>query len=185
MSANLLLLVRHCEAFGQEPGATLTDAGFKQATALAAFLSDWPVDFLASSAYRRAEQSIGPFAAATGLQVHVDPRLNERTISVRPIPNWQGILRDSFDDPDLRGVDGESAREVLARAWDSLSDLLKAGHQLPLVVTHGNLMSLVLNSLDVTFDYQGWMSLSNPDVYLLRQLPDGAIEFDRLWNPTS
>ena len=41
---------------------------------------------------------------------------------------------------------GESAREVLDRAWDALNDVFDAGHAMPLVVTHGNLMALVLHS---------------------------------------
>ena len=54
----------------------------------------------------------------------MDPRLNERILSAEPIENWQEVIRDSFDDHDLRAPGGESAREVLGRAWAALDEIL-------------------------------------------------------------
>ena len=165
MADRRLLLVRHCQSSGQAPDAALTEIGLEQARALADFLAGRGVDMIVSSAYRRAQQSIAPFAAAAGLAVHTDPRLNERTLSDRPVENWRELIRDSFDDVDLRAPGGESAREVLERAWAGLTSILDGGFQLPLVVTHGNLMSLVFRSLDSSFGYTQWENLTNPDVY--------------------
>ena len=52
---------------------------------------------------------------------------------------------------------------------------------MPLVVTHGNLMALVLHSLDPTFGYEGWSSMTNPDVYLLRTDDAGQMTIERIW----
>ena len=95
--------------------------------------------------------------------------------------DWQAIVRDSFDDYDLRAPGGESAREVLHRAWAGLEEVLEGGHALPLVVTHGNLMALVLHSLDPAFGYEEWKSLTNPDVYLLRGEQPQEFAFERIW----
>ena len=43
-------------------------------------------------------------------------------------------------------------------------------------------MSLVLHSLDGSFGYAGWESLSNPDVYLLDNMKPGQSAFRRKWN---
>ena len=177
-----LILIRHCQASGQEPDAELTPAGLRQAVALRDFLADQPIDLVVASEYRRARQSAAPLAAALGLDVVVDGRLNERTLSARPVANWREIIRDSFADPDLRGPGGESAREVSRRAWDSFTDLLARGCQMPAVVTHGNLMSLVLHSLDAGFGYEGWAALSNPDVYLLENAEPERFSFRRIWD---
>ena len=67
-----LLLIRHCESSGQSPDSQLTHLGFRQADALADFLTGRQIDFVVSSAFRRARQSIEPFAAARGLRVHVE-----------------------------------------------------------------------------------------------------------------
>ena len=174
--------MRHCQATGQLPEDPLTEVGFEQADALSEFLADKQVDVVVSSAFKRARQTIEPFAAATGLTPIVDTRLNERTLSDGPLENWRDVIRGSFVDPDLRAPGGESGREVLARGWACLNELLDGGHNLPLAVSHGNLLSLVLNSVDPAFGgYAGWESLSNPDVFLLYDTGEGRLAFQRLW----
>ncbi len=176
-----LILVRHCQATGQEPNAPLSHVGVQQAQTLADILSDHPIDHITTSEYLRAQQSIQPFASISCLPIHSDPRLNERTLSAEPIENWQEVIHDSFDDHDLRAPGGESASEVLARAWAALNEIIAAGHSLPLVVTHGNLMALVLHSLDRKFGFEGWKSLSNPDVFLLSDFGTRRMAVNRIW----
>ena len=180
-----LILIRHCQATGQEPDAPLTVAGLRQAESLRDFLAGQSIDAVVASEYRRATQTVEPLAAALGLAVRVDARLNERKLSEKPIDHWREIVRDSFTDPDLRGAEGESAREVSERAWAGLNDLLACGCQLPVVVTHGNLMSLVLHSLDPAFGYEGWAGLSNPDVFLLEDSEPEGFTFRKIWNASS
>ena len=67
-----LVLVRHCQATAQRPDASLTDEGFRQAQGLAEFLADYPVDFVVTSRYRRARQTIEPYAENTKLPIHQD-----------------------------------------------------------------------------------------------------------------
>ena len=179
--------MRHCTSSGPRPDDPLSEAGFGEAEALADFLAGRGVDAAVSSAYRRAQQSIEPFAARAGLTIRVDPRLNERMLSSGPggewrsSVNWREMVRDSFGDPDLREPGGETAREVLHRAWAALNELLDGDYSLPAVATHGQLMALVLTSLDSGFGFSGWESLSNPDVYLLHDAGDGRMVFERLW----
>lgn len=177
-----LLLIRHCQSTGQDPDAPLTEIGRKQAAALARFLVNYPIDRIVSSPYTRARQSIEPFATTVGLPVHLDHRLIERTLSGSPIDNWREVVRASFADLELRLSGGESAREVLDRGWAAVTALLDGGHQFPIAVTHGNLLSLILHSLDPNFGYAGWASLSNPDVFALKKADDGRLVFERLWS---
>ena len=181
MPTSKLILVRHCQATGQEPEAPLTNVGTQQTQTLADFLSGYPIDHITTSEYLRTRQSIEPFARLSELPVHTDHRLNERILSAEPIKNWQEVVRDSFDHHDLRAPGGESAREVRIRAWAALHDILAADHSMPLVVTHGKLMALVLHSLDPIFGYEGWSSLTNPDVFILHDAGSGQIGFTRIW----
>ncbi len=176
-----LLLVRHCQAISQSPDAGLTKVGIGQAERLADFLCDYPVDFIATSRYARARQTIKPYSENAGLPIHQDRRLNERILSAEPIADWQRFVRRSFDDPDLRAPGGESAHQALRRAEAALKEILHGEHRLPLVVTHGNVMALLLHSMDATFGYRGWKSLTNPDVYMLIEDPDGVRLFRRIW----
>lgn len=181
MTGHSALLIRHCTATGQEPDAPLTETGRQQSQMLADFLSNYLIDHITTSEYLRARQSIEPFASQSDLTIHQDARLNERTLSAEPLENWQDVVSDSFEDHDLRALGGESAREVLTRAWAALEEILNANHTLPVVVTHGNLMALVLHSLDPDFGFEKWLSLSNPDVYMLRESEPGKIVFERIW----
>ncbi len=62
-----------------------------------------------------------------------------------------------------------------------MDEILNADHAMPLVVTNGNLMALVLHSLYRTFGFEGWKSLSNPDVYILRKTGSSKTTFERIW----
>ena len=175
-----MFLVRHCEAAGQAPDAPLTAPGQAQAESLAGFLAELGVDAIFASEFLRARQTAWPLAQRLALPVVVDRRLNERRLSPQPIPNWRSVVRDSFQDPDLRAPGGESANDVLARASACLDQVLEYGYEAPVVVTHGNLLSLLLHSVDAAFGFEGWRSLTNPDVYRIAFRNGKPAEFERL-----
>jgi 2,3-bisphosphoglycerate-dependent phosphoglycerate mutase len=175
-----LLLVRHCESLGQHAEAALTEVGYTQAQALAEALVAQPIDHLVSSAYRRARETLAPLAARTGLALHHDERLVERLLAPAPIEGWRDVVRRSFVDPDFRVPGGESGSEVLERAWKALHEIFARGHSLPAVASHGQLIALVLHSIDPSFGFEGWESLSNPDVYLIERSARASFAFRRL-----
>jgi 2,3-bisphosphoglycerate-dependent phosphoglycerate mutase len=173
------LLVRHCESSGPAPEAPLTARGEEQAVALAERLSAHPIDHLVSSPYLRARATIAPFAERAGLAVQIEERLAERRMSQEPAPHWREVVRRSFTDPHFRLPGGESGAEALARGSAAISAVLAAGHRLPVLVSHGQLLSLVLHSIDPGFGYSGWSSLANPDVFLL-ETRGGGLRFERV-----
>ena len=177
-----ILLVRHCQATGQAPEAALTAEGQEQAQVPARFLADQSVDHIVSSTFVRARQSVAPLATLTGLPIHLDVRLSERRLAAVPIENWRQVIHESFRDLDLRAPGGESGREVQARGWAALHALLQGGHALPVAVAHGNLISLILHSLNPGFGYQQWAALSNPDVFRLQEDRQGQWEYERIWS---
>lgn len=163
-----LLLVRHCEASGQAADAALTGRGEAQARQLALALAGEPVGRIVSSPHTRAQQSIEPFAAARGLTVELDERLTERVLSGDSRPDWRERLRDSFGDLDVRLSGGETSREATARGRAVLDEMLAGPESCTVVVTHGNMMALLLRSFDETHGYDTWAGMRNPDVYRLR-----------------
>lgn len=175
------LLIRHCETDGQWPDAALTRRGCEQALALAAFLAAHPIDHVASSPYARAVATIEPFARRAGLAIAIEEGLAERRLSREPIPHWREVVERSFSEPDYRVDGGESAAETLARGWASLRNVLGRGHRLPVVVSHGQLLSLVLHSIDPAFGYAGWAALTNPDVFEIEGSERDGFAFRRIW----
>ena len=56
-----------------------------------------------------------------------------------------------------------------------------AGGKRTVIVTHGNLLALLLQWVDAAVGYEHWSRLSNPDVFLVQihgKIPSG---FQRSW----
>jgi len=60
---------------------------------------------------------------------------------------------------------GESFNQAKSRAVAALADIAAAGHRLPAVVSHGNLIASVLQSMDAAFGFAQWQGLGNPDLF--------------------
>ncbi|MGD1953550.1 MAG: histidine phosphatase family protein [Leptolyngbyaceae cyanobacterium] len=111
----ILYLVRHCQATGQDPDALLTETGKQQAIALADRFSKVSIGRIISSPFTRAYQSIMPLSKHLGLTVEVDERLIERVLSPVPLDDWRKHLAETFVDLDLSFEGGESSRTAMTR----------------------------------------------------------------------
>jgi 2,3-bisphosphoglycerate-dependent phosphoglycerate mutase len=160
-----LYLVRHCQAEGQAPEAPLTAVGRAQAEQLADFLESANIRHIVSSPFARARRSIEPLARRLGIPIEIDVRLAERVLCPEPIPDWRGRLRASFDDPDLCLPGGESARTATERGVAAIRDALRAHDGPVILVTHGNLLALLLRHFDGRVGFDEWQALTNPDVF--------------------
>lgn len=171
-----LYIVRHCAATGQASEAGLSELGRQQAQELALFFEDIKIDHVISSPYTRAQHSIEPTALSKKLPLLIDDRLSERTLSTSDLPNWLELLEQTFADSDLKLTGGESSREATSRALE----IVNHAPDNSILVTHGNLMSLILKHYDDSIGFQEWKSLSNPDVYRISIENDGGV-LERLW----
>lgn len=160
----VVYLVRHCRASGQQPEAELTEEGKKQAQSLADFFKGKGVIHIISSPYTRAVQSIAPAAEHLGLPVETDARLVERVLSTEDLPDWMEHLERSFSDSDKKLPGGESGREAAERGLE----VLRSAPAQSILVTHGNLMALLLNHFEPDFGFEGWKALANPDIFEVR-----------------
>ena len=174
-----LYVVRHCSAEGQEADAALTPEGVAQAHHMAESLVASNIERIISSPYARATQSIAPLAQRLGLEVELDTRLVERVLCSASRPDWQELLRDSFSDLDLSFDGGESSRAAMRRAVAVVEDIQRHPAQRTLLVTHGNLMTLLLKYFDGSVGFAEWRALSNPDVY--RVLFAQPVSVKRVW----
>jgi 2,3-bisphosphoglycerate-dependent phosphoglycerate mutase len=174
-----VLVVRHCESSGQAPGASLTAKGRQQAEALARWLEESAIARIVSSPYARAVETISPFAQRRGLAVALDERLAERRLSPAPIDDWRDYVARSFAEPDARAPGGESGGEALARGWAALCDALAQPGSL--LVSHGQLLALVLHRIDARFGFAAWQAMTNPDVFQIERSASGELRFARVW----
>ncbi|HEX7057201.1 MAG TPA: histidine phosphatase family protein [Bacilli bacterium] len=160
-----IYLIRHCKASGQEPQAPLTEEGIKQAEELASFFHDKKIDYIVSSPYDRAVMTVHKLAGKLNVTIHTDERLRERVLTSEIIHNWMDKLAESFEDPDMKLVGGESAREAMARGITLIEEIIMRPEKNIAVITHGNLMALILAYYTNEPGYEVWRRLTNPDVY--------------------
>lgn len=179
-----LIVVRHCSATGQERDAALTIAGEKQAHFLANFLiqNNLQIESIISSPFTRAIQSIAPFALRTNLPVGEDERLEERILSNNPMEDWLQKLEYTFTNIDIAFLGGESTKQAMDRVASLIQDILQQEHQVTLLVTHGNLLTLILKYFDNRIGFLEWKNLSNPDIYEITL--DEQTTIHRLWGKT-
>jgi 2,3-bisphosphoglycerate-dependent phosphoglycerate mutase len=174
-----LLLIRHCEATGQEPDAPLSLEGEEQASELADRLAAEPIDHVVASPYLRAQRSAHPLAARLGLSVHSDARLVEHRLASPPIAEWRSFVARAFTEPHVRAPGGDPPAATLTRGLAALESVLALDRALPVLVTHGLLLSLLLQSIDESFGFEDWASLRCPDVFRLSG-PIDRMRFERI-----
>jgi 2,3-bisphosphoglycerate-dependent phosphoglycerate mutase len=172
--SQVLYLVRHCQATGQEPDAPLTEIGQQQAIALAGWISDVSIGRIISSPFVRAYQSIVPLSEHLGLTIEVDDRLVERLLSPVPLDNWRQRLAETFIDLDLSFGEGESSRTAMMRGISVVDQAMQQTTDSVVIVTHGNLMTLILKHFNEQVGYTEWENLQNPDVYCIQVSGEGS-----------
>ena len=179
----MLYLVRHCQSSGQAPEAPLTPLGSRQAERLAETLRPCGIARIVSSPYLRACQSVEPLARQLGLAIETDDRLIERVLSTEPLDDWLDRLRAAWDDRDLALPGGESSRQATRRGMAALEEILAAGRSPTVVVSHGNLLSLLLHAFDGRPGFTTWEQLTNPDLFEVDYEP-AAGEAAARWRAT-
>lgn len=180
--AKQLVLVRHAAATGQEANAALTAEGEQQAHVLADVLLRHDIQHVISSPFARALDSVAPFCRRVGVRAETDDRLVERVLSTSTLPDWRDHLRRSFSELDYQVDGGESSRTAQARGTAAVRAALATGKRCA-IVTHGNLLALILNSIDSTVGFDEWARLSNPDAFALQVDGYRMTGFNRVWNP--
>lgn len=175
-----IYVIRHCEAEGQPAEAKLTDEGLKQALELAELFLETKIDRIISSPYKRAIQSIQPLANRLNIEVEVNSLLSERVLSTNSYSDWYEKLRNTFGDFELKFEGGESSQDAVNRIVQVFESVYNSEVENTIIVTHGNLMALLLNYFNENFGFNDWESLSNPDVYHLK-IKNENVTYTRLW----
>lgn len=174
-------LVRHASAEGQPIDAPLTEQGRKQALALVDFFKHKDIDIILSSPYKRAIETIKPLSNSKNVDINEDSRLGERVLSTVNFEDWRDKLKQSFDDFDLVFEGGESHTAGMERAKALLEDVLCAQEENILLVSHGNMTTLLMRYFNESFGYDCLMEMTNPDVFEIVVSDEKAI-LKRIWD---
>ncbi|MCP3738578.1 histidine phosphatase family protein [Rossellomorea sp. BNER] len=176
-----IYLIRHAKATGQEFSAPLTKEGEEQAKKLIEFFKEVKIDVIYSSPFTRAIDTVKPLSEQKGISIIEDERLGERMLSSESYADWKDKLKDSFDDWDLEFPGGESNRQGYNRAAALVEKVLRDPHERIILVSHGNLSTLLLHYFDKSSGFEELFALSNPDVYRIEISEKGAV-IERKWS---
>lgn len=172
-----IVLVRHAQSV---PGGTppwqddddarpLTEQGLRDADELAIELDPYHFNAAYSSPYTRSIQTVTPTAARRSMEVQLLDDLRERRLTTNLSDDWAALMARAWADPDFAAPGAESGREAQRRGMRAL-DLLRARHAdggRLLVGSHGNLISLILQSLEPEVGHAFHQAMPNPAVFHL------------------
>ncbi|MDR4196783.1 histidine phosphatase family protein, partial [Bacillus cereus] len=82
-----------------------------------------------------------------------------------PMDAWMQKLEATFTTIDIALSGGESTKQATNRALSLIQDVLQLNTTTTLIVTHGNLLTLILTHCDHTIGLNEWRTLTNPDSY--------------------
>ncbi|AYC28560.1 histidine phosphatase family protein [Paenisporosarcina cavernae] len=175
-----IYVVRHCQAEGQAPEAQLTAEGAKQAEQLAVFFEGITLTKVLSSPFVRAMQSAEPLAREQKVEIVVEEGLAERVLSTAHMDNWLEKLQETYRDLELSFDGGETSRAAMNRIVSVTEALWNEDGEAAVLVTHGNIMSLLLKHYEESHGFATWVKLTNPDVYVLEKEAD-IVSVQRVW----
>jgi broad specificity phosphatase PhoE len=155
----LVYLIRHgetewnveqrCQGFSDIP---LNEKGRQQAEAIAKSLSHTKIDAIYSSTLKRAYEMASIIAKYHGAAVQTTPALRELNQGefegltlTELIQNHSDFLAGWFREPaDVKIPNGESLREMQARAWAKLEEIVDRHSDGTIVIVGHNLCNLAL-----------------------------------------
>ncbi|MFF2886284.1 histidine phosphatase family protein [Paenibacillus sp. NPDC057967] len=83
-----------------------------------------------------------------GIEIVLEERLSERVLSGKNHPEWRDRLLQTYEDLDLCYEGGESSNAAMGRAISVVKEVLNSQNSNIVVVSHGNLISLMLKYFD-------------------------------------
>ena len=179
-------LLRHAEsrpsAAVKEPDWPLSELGKKQARDIVPTLARLGIDYVYTSPFLRAVETAKPFADCAGKPLRIHDELREQlSLWANSEADFMDQMRKEWEDFRSAPPGGESNAECQLRIVNAVRDIIRRhpGRTL-LVSSHGNAISLLLNSIHTSFGFEGWMAMKNPDLFRIRA--EGAsLVWDRLW----
>jgi len=182
-ASNTFYLVRHAHAdFTPGENRPLSKKGKEDAEKVAETLQQFPIKSIYSSPYKRAYQTIEPFAQQLKLPIQIEPNLRERKLSGEPVEDFFKTVEATWQDFSFSHPGGESNTAAQKRGLNVVNRLQEQNQKRYIVLsTHGNLLALILNGFDSSINFNFWKSLTMPDIFKLTFSKNDQVEILRLW----
>lgn len=155
-----LYFIRHCEPdYENHDDLTraLSPKGRADTGLVSAYLRDKNISAVLSSPFKRAVDTVSPFAREAGLPVVTMEGLRERRVDSGWIEDFEGFARRQWEDFSYKLSDGESLGEVQGRMEASLEKILAEYEGGRVAIgSHGTALSVLVHTLRPGFGYEGF-----------------------------
>ena len=172
---------------GLERERCLTEQGKHDAEMVSCLLHHESINLLYSSPYKRALDTVQGLADIVGVDIITIEDLRERALSSSNVShsNFRSAKRKLYEERSFAFPGGESSIQAQQRAVEAISDVVERDSGQKIVIgTHGDVMTLIFNHYDESYDYDFWGSTSMPDIYKLEFNEDHKLmQLSRLWKP--
>ena len=183
-----LYLIRHCESSPDkdlpESRWPLSAKGELQSIKMVKPLSLLKPNWIYSSPYRRAFDSIKPLSDYVKLPIQTDKRLREKKLSKGFLDKFDffKVMEKAWEDFDFAFEGCETGNVARARVLQFIEKKCKVHlGKIIFISSHGNLIGLVLNSIDKDFGFSQWRQMKTPDVFKLTFSDKLNWDKDFLW----
>ncbi len=133
----------------------LTAKGTQDAKLVSQYLKDKEIDVILSSPYKRAVDTVKPFAYENKMIIETINDFRERKVDSVWIDNFDEFCKCQWNDFDYKLSDGETLGEVQKRNVKALKQVLYDHRGKNIVIgTHGTALSTIINFYDTTFGYE-------------------------------
>ncbi|KAB2329956.1 histidine phosphatase family protein [Cytobacillus depressus] len=180
-----LFFVRHAHSVytRDELQRPLSEQGFLDARKITEILKYEKIDYVISSPYRRAIQTVEGVAGLLGKEVIIEDDFKERKLSEKPADDFHAAIAKVWEDDSFSWVGGESNKSAQVRGVQATLQVLEKHKGKNIVIgTHGNIMVLIMNYFNERYGFEFWRELDMPDIYKLSFDHFRLIEVTRLWN---
>ncbi|WP_242235270.1 histidine phosphatase family protein [Bacillus cereus group sp. BfR-BA-01316] len=180
-----IYFVRHAHSTytKEERERPLSEKGHLDAENVTYLLNDEHIDVVISSPYKRAIQTVQGIANTYNLSIQIEEELRERLLSKDPVADFNDAIQKVWEDWNFAYEGGESNDVAQKRAVLCLQNILEKYKGKNIVIgTHGNIMVLLMNYFDSTYDFHFWKTLHMPDIFKLTFHNESLVSVGRIEN---
>jgi len=153
----------------------LTEKGQADCHLVTSFLSDKDIDVIYSSPYKRAYDTVLPFATSVGLPVNIVDDFRERELGIW-VDDFVTAAKSMWDDfsKPYADTDGETLREVQQRNINALHRVLEENPDSNIVIgTHGTALSTIINYFNADYGFEDFLSMLDKMPWIVKMKFDG------------
>ncbi len=173
----IVYFVRHAEPNYKnhdDQSRELSEKGLRDTKLVTEYLKDKDINIIMSSPYKRAIDTIKPFAESRGLSIQLLDDFRERKVGSVWIENFDAFCKRQWDDFSYKLTDGETLSEVQTRNIAALRNVLNKYKDKNIVIgSHGTALSTIINFYDHSFGYNDFMEIKSVMPWIVKFIFEG------------